>query len=190
MKQQPPLKLCLTQERFTDPRSTPRRLSTSVDGARGTKIVEINTYRTRPCQVPPRISIPSRRIFQENDYFPWEKCRVSATAHSTPRCVDPFDYVAVTPAKSVCDGEGVFRLYSSSPSYVINTKSSMAKQRLQSEVMRKRQPLNELTVDARAGNLGGNSKLHKNCSLVQEAVDFKRAVVGKLEREVYLQRKW
>ncbi|RWW51590.1 hypothetical protein BHE74_00042072 [Ensete ventricosum] len=217
-----------------------RRFSTSIESpilARSPKIVEIDTCRTKPrsarraslpavdptddlplcafssplpSQIPARISIPSRRNFQENDWcINVEKCRLSATAQSTPRYMNSFGNVAVTPAKSVCGAESVFRPYSSvtsSPSYMANTKSSKAKVRSQgaprhppdSAETRKRQPLGEVNLEARA-NIGGIG-MHKPRSQVQEAFSFKRAVIGRLdrssepgkevEREVYLQRMW
>ncbi|CAL9061580.1 unnamed protein product, partial [Musa banksii] len=89
-----------------------------------------------PCPVPARVSTPSRRNSQENDWcISGEKCRISATAQGTPRYTNSPGKVGVTQAKSVYDAEGVYRRYvseSSSPNYMANTQSSKAKRRAQS----------------------------------------------------------
>ncbi|RWW48996.1 hypothetical protein BHE74_00044889 [Ensete ventricosum] len=164
------------------------------------------------CQIPTRISIPSRRNFQENN--DWcvngERWRLSATAQSTPRYMTaPGSDVAATPAKSVRGGEGDLRLYvnvSDSPKYMASTQSSKAKLRHLSALKhlpdagtRKRQPLGEVNVEVKA-NLGGVGMLQKSCPQAQEAFSFKRAVVERLDRsseprketekEIYLQRMW
>ncbi|KAG6521088.1 protein IQ-domain 26-like isoform X2 [Zingiber officinale] len=115
--------------------------------ARSPNIVEVDTWRAklRPCcrnsslsasesdvsilhsftsplpiQVPARISIPSRFHFPENEWWTTgKKCRLPATAHSTPR----------------------YRNDSSSPNYMTNTQSSTAK-------LRKRQPLSEVHLNS------------------------------------------
>ncbi|THU66159.1 hypothetical protein C4D60_Mb05t11230 [Musa balbisiana] len=163
------------------------------------------------CQIPARISVPSRRNFQENN--DWcvngEQCRLSATAHSTPRYMTaPGCDEAATPAKSVRGGEGGLRQYvnvSDSPKYMASTQSSKAKLRHLSALKhlpdprtRKRQPLGEVNVEAKA-NLGGVG-MQKSCPQAQEAFSFKRAVVERLDRsseprketekEIYLQRMW
>ncbi|RRT42021.1 hypothetical protein B296_00043154 [Ensete ventricosum] len=164
------------------------------------------------CQIPTRISIPSRRNFQENN--DWcvngERWRLSATAQSTPRYMTaPGGDEAATPAKSVRGGEGGLRLYvnvSDSPKYMASTQSSKAKLRHLSALKhlpdagtRKRQPLGEVNVEVKA-NLGGVGMLQKSCPQAQEAFSFKRAVVERLDRsseprketekEIYLQRMW
>ncbi|RRT55097.1 hypothetical protein B296_00015127 [Ensete ventricosum] len=121
-------------------------------------VVDPVDYFSSPisCPVPARVSTPSRRNSQENDWcINGEKCRISATAQGTPRYTNSPGKVGVTQARSVYDAEGVFRRYvseSSSPSYMTNTKSSKAKRRPQSGApkhlpeaagMRKRQPLGD-----------------------------------------------
>lgn len=142
-----------------------------------------------PCPVPARVSTPSRRNSQENDWcISGEKCRISATAQGTPRYTNSPGKVGVTQAKSVYDAEGVYRRYvseSSSPNYMANTQSSKAKRRAQSapkhppEVagMRKRQPLGDLS---------------NSCFQAQVVLNLNKAEQGKVEgREVFfLQPKW
>ncbi|CAA6666065.1 unnamed protein product [Spirodela intermedia] len=203
-----------------------RRLSASLDqainGFEGSpKIVEIDPGRPKsrnrrpntplpdagddflphtpplPCQLSSRISsIPDSR--KNNPYdFDWsltgDECRFS-TAQSTPRflnsCVTATVPMPLTPAKSVCGGDGIFRRYqnlSTFPNYMAKTQSFEAK----------RLPLNEMT-EPRASL--SSVRIHRSCSQVQEAFNFKNAVVGRLdrsadlcreiEREYYLQRRW
>ncbi|CAL9105691.1 unnamed protein product [Musa textilis] len=190
-----------------------RSFSTSLDGAtpdRSPKTVEIDVCGPRsrasrraipsavdladhfsspiPCPVPARVSTPSRRNSQENDWrINGEKCRISATAQGTPRYTNSPGKVGVTQAKSLYDAAGVFSRYvseSSSPNYMANTQSSKAKRRSQSapkhlpEVagMRRRQPL-------------GDSS--NSCFQAQVALNLNKAEQGKVAgREVYfLQRK-
>ncbi|XP_074588586.1 uncharacterized protein LOC141844426 [Curcuma longa] len=83
-----------------------------------------------PSQVPAGISIPSRLHFPENEWWTTgKKCRLPATAHSTPR----YSSGSVTPGK-FCSSS------SSSPNYMTNTQSSTAK-------LRKRQPLSEVHLN-------------------------------------------
>ncbi|RWW29662.1 hypothetical protein BHE74_00037375 [Ensete ventricosum] len=140
-------------------------------------VVDPVDYFSSPisCPVPARVSTPSRRNSQENDWcINGEKCRISATAQGTPRYTNSPGKVGVTQARSVYDAEGVFRRYvseSSSPSYMTNTKSSKAKRRPQSGApkhlpeaagMRKRQPLGDY-----------------NNSCFQAQVDLNKAEQGK-----------
>ncbi|XP_010925519.1 protein IQ-domain 26 [Elaeis guineensis] len=163
-----------------------------------------------PCQIPSRISIPDCRNFQDYDWcLTGEKCRFSATAQSTPRYMNSAGTMPVTPAKSLSVAEGVFRRFlntSHCPSYMANTQSFEAKVRSQSAPkqrpepagIRKRLPLSEVMVESRASLSGVG--MQRSCTRVQEAFNFKSAVVGRLdrsselsreaEREFYLQRKW
>ncbi|THU60699.1 hypothetical protein C4D60_Mb07t15520 [Musa balbisiana] len=142
-----------------------------------------------PCPVPARVSTPSRRNSQENDWcISGDNYRISATAQGTPRCTNSPGKVGVTQAKSVYDAEGVFRRNvseSSSPNYMANTQSSKAKRRSQSAAkhlpevagMRKRQPLGDLS---------------NSCFQAQVALNLNKAEQGKVAgREVFfLQPKW
>lgn len=163
-----------------------------------------------PCQIPSRISIPDCRNFQDYDWcLTGEKCRFSATAQSTPRYMNSTGTMPATPAKSLSIAEGVFRRFlntSNCPSYMANTQSFEAKVRSQSAPKqrpepagtRKRLPLSEVMVESRASLSGVG--MQRSCTRVQEAFNFKSAVVGRLDRsseltrepekEFYLQRKW
>ncbi|PIA64609.1 hypothetical protein AQUCO_00100229v1 [Aquilegia coerulea] len=192
------------------------------------KIVEIDTYRPKsrsrrtntsmsdfgedpyqtlssplPCQMPARLSIPECRNYPDSDWgFTGDECRF-ATAQSTPRFMNSTSSNApVTPAKSVC-ADGFYRRYSNFPNYMANTQSFKAKVRSQSApkqrpdpLPKKRLSLNEM-VEARASLSG--VRMQRSCSQAQEAINFKNAVMCKLDRSSefvkeeesdYLQSRW
>ncbi|KAK9275041.1 hypothetical protein L1049_022299 [Liquidambar formosana] len=139
-----------------------------------------------PCHIPPRLSIPSCRNFQESDWgLTGDECRFS-TAQSTPRFVTSCGSNApVTPAKSVC-ADSFFRQYSNFPNYMANTQSFKAKLRSLSAPKqrpetgpKKRLSLMEM-MESR--NSVSGVRMQRSCSQVQEAINFKNAVMGKLER--------
>ncbi|CAL9100937.1 unnamed protein product [Musa textilis] len=84
-------------------------------------------------QVPARISIPGRRNLLEDDRcINGEKCWLSATAQGTPRHTNSSGNMAVTPAKSAWDAEGVLGQHVnqwSSSNYMANAQSSKARLR-------------------------------------------------------------
>ncbi|CAL9199491.1 unnamed protein product [Musa hybrid cultivar] len=84
-------------------------------------------------QVPARISIPGRGNLLEDDRcINGEKCWLSATAHGTPRHTNSSGNMAVTPAKSAWDAEGVLGQHVnqwSSSNYIANAQSSKARLR-------------------------------------------------------------
>ncbi|KAG8045942.1 hypothetical protein GUJ93_ZPchr0008g11802 [Zizania palustris] len=147
----------------------------------------------------PRISAPSARQFPEYDWCVLEKAR-PATAQCTPRLTN----IPVTPTKSVCGASPNCRGYMSS------TQSSEAKVRSQSAPKqrpepvvaavageRKRVPLSELTLDARPSLSGVG--MQGSCNRVQEAFNFKTAVLSRFDRsseaaerdrDLFLQRRW
>ncbi|KAF6141726.1 hypothetical protein GIB67_027904 [Kingdonia uniflora] len=205
-----------------------RRLSASIETVlnafeESPKIVEIDTYRPKsrsrrtntsmsdsgedthyqtissplPCPKPSRLAIPDCRNFQDYDWgFTGDECRFS-TAQSTPRFMNSnASNAPVTPAKSVCG-------YSNFPNYMANTKSFRAKLRSHSAPKQRPEPgpkkrlsLNEI-VESRASLSG--VRMQRSCSQAQEAIIFKNAVMGRLDRSTefvreaekeYLQRRW
>uniref|UniRef100_A0ACD5TKR4 Uncharacterized protein n=1 Tax=Avena sativa TaxID=4498 RepID=A0ACD5TKR4_AVESA len=148
-----------------------------------------------PCHMPggapPRIAVATPRHFPEYDWCAMEKAR-PATAQSTPRYMLN---APATPTKSVCGAGG----YSSSsllncPSYMSSTQSFEAKVRSHSApkqrpeppaatatTNRKRVPLSEVVVTESRASLSGVG-MQRSCNRVQEAFNFKTAVVGRLDR--------
>lgn len=141
-----------------------------------------------PCRVPTRISVPDCRNFQE--FSDWgltgDECKFS-TAQSTPRFVSSGSgsNAPTTPAKSVC-ADNFFRGYVNFPNYMANTKSFKAKLRSHSAPKqrpetgtKKRLSLNEM-MESR-NSLSG-VRMQRSCSQAQEAINFKNAVMGKIDR--------
>uniref|UniRef100_A0ACD5TQ85 Uncharacterized protein n=1 Tax=Avena sativa TaxID=4498 RepID=A0ACD5TQ85_AVESA len=147
-----------------------------------------------PCHMPggapPRIAVATQRHFPEYDWCAMEKAR-PATAQSTPRYMMN---APATPTKSVCGAGG----YSSPsllncPSYMSSTQSFEAKVRSHSApkqrpeppaaatTNRKRVPLSEVVVTLSRASLSGVG-MQRSCNRVQEAFNFKTAVVGRLDR--------
>ncbi|KAL6627282.1 hypothetical protein ACP70R_031008 [Stipagrostis hirtigluma subsp. patula] len=165
-----------------------------------------------PCHLPgapPRIAVPSARHFPEYDWCALEKPR-PATAQCTPRCMQYTPAAPVTPAKSVCGGGAGNYSSLNCPNYMSSTQSSEAKSRSQSAPKqrpeaagggaRKRVPLSEVVLEARASLSGVG--MQRSCNRVQEAFDFKAAVLSRLDRasdaaaerdlgrDMFLQRRW
>ncbi|TVU21430.1 hypothetical protein EJB05_31063, partial [Eragrostis curvula] len=158
--------------------------------------------------LPPRIAVPTSRHFPDYDWCPPEKPR-PATAQCTPRFTQPPLYAPATPTKSVCGGGGG----NCAPGYMSSTQSSEAKSATRSQSApkqrpesgavcgaRKRVPLSEVVLEARASLSGVG--MQKSCNRVQEAFDFRKAVVSRFERssdasaaemrdrDLFLQRRW
>ncbi|KAG8084866.1 hypothetical protein GUJ93_ZPchr0010g7461 [Zizania palustris] len=152
-----------------------------------------------PCHLltgaPPRIAVPTPRHLPDYDLCALEKAG-PATAQSTPRYV----HAPPTPTQSVCGN---------CPNYMSNTQSFEAKVRSQSAPKqrpepgvgdggRKRVPLSELVVMSSRPSLSGVG-MQQSCNRVQEAFNFKTAVVSRLDRsseageydrQQFLKRRW
>ncbi|GKV06716.1 hypothetical protein SLEP1_g18569 [Rubroshorea leprosula] len=174
------------------PKSRSRRTNTSVSD-----FSDDPPYQTFsspvPYQVPGRLTIPDGRFFTGPEWgLTRDECRFS-TAHSTPRFVNSCGSNApVTPAKSVC-GDNFFRQYVNFPNYMANTQSFKAKLRSQSAPKQRPEPvdpkkrlsLNEM-MESRSSLSG--VRMQRSCSQVQDAINFKNAVMGKLTRSAELGR--
>lgn len=184
--------------------SYPKKLSSSRPTATSfTDPADDIPLRGFSSQIPARISVPSRRNFEENDWYciNGDRCRCSVTAQSTPRYVNLSCDVAATPVLRQSLS------VSNSPTYMAKTQSSKAKLRSQSAAKqppdpaetRRRQPLSEVNVEARANVAGIATK--KPRPQAQEAFNFKKTVIGRLDRsselmtkeadrEAYSHRRW
>ncbi|MED6113562.1 hypothetical protein PIB30_071999 [Stylosanthes scabra] len=178
------------------PKSRSRRSNTSMsDFGDDPAFQTMSSPLPIPCRTPGRLSIP--------DHSDWgltgEECRFS-TAQSTPRFATSTcscgSAAAMTP-KSVCN-ESFF--YGNCPNYMVSTQSfkaklrshSAPKQRPEPGGARKRLTLNEM-MESR-NSLSG-VKMQRSCSQIQEAINFKNAVMGRLhtrdaDRNHFQKRKW
>ncbi|KAH9606187.1 hypothetical protein KSS87_014593 [Heliosperma pusillum] len=150
---------------------------------------------------PTHISIPSCQHWHDTEWgLTGDECRFS-TAHSTPRVMHSggTNPTPVTPSRSVC-GDSSYNYYSrpqygnynqqQHPNYMANTQSFCSKVRSHSaprqrpetgysSSSKKRLSLTEM-MESR-NSLSG-VRMQRSCSQVQGAVNFKNAVMGKLER--------
>ncbi|KAG7023619.1 Protein IQ-DOMAIN 14, partial [Cucurbita argyrosperma subsp. argyrosperma] len=141
-----------------------------------------------PCRTPSRLQIPDGRNLHDSDWgFVADECRLISTAQSTPRFVScgGSNGGPPTPAKSMC-GDNFFRGYLNFPNYMANTQSFKAKLRSQSAPKQRPEPgskkrvsLNDL-MESRSSLSG--VRMQSSCSQVQDAINFKNAVMSKLDR--------
>ncbi|XP_027343208.1 protein IQ-DOMAIN 14-like [Abrus precatorius] len=147
------------------------------------------------CRTPAHLSIPDNRNFHDTDWgLTGEEC-IFSTAHSTPRftnsCSCGSVVAAVTP-KSVCTDNLLVGQYGSCPNYMANTQSFKAKLRSHSAPKqrpdpgpKKRLSLNEM-MESRSSLSG--LRMQRSCSQIQEAINFKNAVMSKLDKSTELGR--
>ncbi|GAV84340.1 IQ domain-containing protein/DUF4005 domain-containing protein [Cephalotus follicularis] len=145
-----------------------------------------------PSRIPARLSIPDCRNFQDCEWgLTGDECRFS-TAHSTPRFVNSSGSNApVTPAKSAC-ADNFFRQYGNFPNYMANTQSFKAKLRSHSAPKQRPEPgpKKKISLDEMMESRSSLSgiRMQRSCSQVQETINFKNAVIGKLDRSIELVR--
>ncbi|XP_004288896.1 PREDICTED: protein IQ-DOMAIN 14-like [Fragaria vesca subsp. vesca] len=167
------------------PKSRSRRTNTSISELSDDQFYQA-VSSPLPCCCPGRLIIPDPRNFQDSDWgLTGEECRFS-TAQSTPRFVNSFGSNApATPAKTIC-AENFYRGFGNYPNYMSSTQSFKAKLRSHSAPKQRPEPgtkkrlsLNEL-LESRSSLSG--VKMQRSCSQVQEVINFKNAVMGKLDR--------
>ncbi|KAK7319940.1 hypothetical protein RJT34_04669 [Clitoria ternatea] len=159
-----------------------------------------------PYRTPTHITIPDNRNFNDSDWgLTGEECRFS-TAQSTPRFTNSCSCGSLAPLtpKSVCTDNFFIGQYHNFPNYMANTQSFKAKLRSHSAPKqrpdpgpKKRLSLNEM-MESRCSLSG--VKMQRSCSQIQEAINFKNAIMSKLEkstelgreteRNFYNQRRW
>ncbi|ESW24961.1 hypothetical protein PHAVU_004G175300 [Phaseolus vulgaris] len=132
---------------------------------------------------PTRWSIADQRNFQDSEWgLTGEECRFS-TAQSTPRFTNPCSCGSVAPMTN----DNLFlRQYGKFPNYMASTQSFKAKLRSHSAPKqrpepspRKRLSLNEM-MESRSSLSG--VRMQRSCSKAQEVINFKNAVMGKLQK--------
>ncbi|GMH03345.1 hypothetical protein Nepgr_005184 [Nepenthes gracilis] len=163
------------------PRSGSRRSDTPCYESR-----EDPSYHSLPWPFPSHLSIPSRLNHHHHEWASTGDDWRFSTAQSTPRCTNPGDSSPpLTPAKSA-SADNFFLRISNYPNYMADTASFKGKLRSQSAPKqrpetgsKKRTPLNE-TMESR-NSLSG-VRMHRSCSQAQEVINFKNAVMGKLDR--------
>ncbi|KAF7813885.1 protein IQ-DOMAIN 14-like [Senna tora] len=211
-----------SMERFDESRRLSSSFDATIEGS--PKIVEVDTgcrpksrcrlsmsdfgddpqFQTVSSPLPIRqIRTPAAkvdgRVMRETEWgltVSGEELRFS-TAQSTPRFANS---CSVATPKSVC-AERLLWHYGDCPNYMANTQSFKAKLRSRSAPkqrpelgggVKKRLSLNEM-MESRSSLSG--VRMQRSCSQVQDAINFKNAVMGKLERSTdrdgyYLQRRW
>ncbi|XP_065850059.1 protein IQ-domain 26-like [Euphorbia lathyris] len=155
-------------------------------------------YQTHPSPIPSktphRLSLLDNRNFHDSDWgLIGDEFRFS-TAHSTPRFPNSRGggggsnsnpNAPLTPSKSVC-ADNFFMQIGNCPNYMANTKSFKAKLRSYSAPKQRPEPgpkkrlsLNEL-MESR--NSISGVRIQRSASGIQEPVNFRNAVLSKLDR--------
>ena len=173
------------------PKSRSRRTNTNTsmsDFGDDPSFQTISSPLPIPGRTPARLSIPDHRNFHDSDWgLTGEECRFS-TAQSTPRFANSCSCGSVAPLtpKSVCNESLFLRQYGNFPNYMASTQSFKAKLRSHSAPKqrpepgpRKRLSLNEM-MESRSSLSGVG--MQRSCSQIQEAINFKNAVMGRLHK--------
>ncbi|KAK7358395.1 hypothetical protein VNO77_00322 [Canavalia gladiata] len=189
------------------PKSRSRRSNTSMsDFGDDPSFQPLSSPLPIPCRIPTHLSIPDNRNLHDSDWgLTGEECRFS-TAQSTPRFTNSCSCGSIAPMtpKSVCTESFFIGQYGNFPNYMANTQSFKAKLRSHSAPKqrpdpgpKKRLSLNEM-MQSRSSLSG--VRMQRSCSQIQEAINFKNAVMSKLEkstelgretdRNFYNQRRW
>ncbi|XP_027357410.1 protein IQ-DOMAIN 14-like [Abrus precatorius] len=169
------------------PKSRSRRTNTSIsDFGDDPSFQALSSPFPIPYKTPARLSIPDHRNLQDSEWgLTGEECRFS-TAQSTPRFANSCSCGSVAPVtpNSVCTENLFLSQYGNFPNYMASTQSFKAKLRSHSAPKqrpepgpRKRLSLNEM-MESRSSLSG--VRMQRSCSQVQEVVNFKNAVMGKL----------
>ncbi|CAI8619737.1 unnamed protein product [Vicia faba] len=146
--------------------------------------------------IPSQLFIPSQRNFNESDWgITGEECRFS-TAQSTPRFTSSCScgFVAPSTPKTICGDSFYSGEYANYPNYMANTQSFKAKLRSHSAPKQRPEPgpkkrltLNEL-MESR-NSLSG-VRMQRSCSQIQDAINFKNAVMSKLDKSTDFDRNY
>lgn len=174
------------------PKSRSRRSNTSISD-----FGDDPSFQTlsSPLQVTPsQLYIPNQRNYNESDWgITGEECRFS-TAQSTPRFTSSCScgFVAPSTPKTICGDSFYIGDYGNYPNYMANTQSFKAKLRSHSAPKQRPEPgpkkrlsLNEL-MESR-NSLSG-VRMQRSCSQIQDAINFKNAVMSKLDESTDFDR--
>ena len=176
------------------PKSRSRRSNTSMSD-----FGDDPSFQALPSPLPfAHLSIPSHRNYHDSEWgLTREECRFS-TAQSTPRFTNSCSCGSVVVApmsmtpKSVCTENFFYGQYHNFPNYMASTQSFKAKLRSHSAPKqrpdpgpKKRLTLNEM-MESRCSLSG--TRMQRSCSQIQEAINFKNAVMSKLQKSAELGR--
>ncbi|BFG39827.1 hypothetical protein CerSpe_261010 [Prunus speciosa] len=168
------------------PKSRSRRTNTCVSEFSDDPTYQQALSSPIPCRGPARLSIPDSRNFPESDWgLAGDECRFISTAQSTPRFVNSCgaSNLPGTPSKSVC-ADNFFRGYA--PNYMASTQSFKAKLRSHSAPKQRPEtgPKRRLSLHEmlESRNSLSGVRMQRSCSHAQDAINFKNAIMSKLDR--------
>lgn len=144
---------------------------------------------------PARLIIPTAADYRNSqELSEWgvtgEECRGFCTAQSTPRFASNNNNsgnVTTPAAKSISMESLLSRSMGASPNYMASTQSFKAKLRSQSAPKQRPEPAGgsskrRITMESR--NSVSGIRMQRSCSQVQEVLNFKNAVIGRIGRSV------